>query len=100
VSVPQYAARPSSAPIRYGQSGQYTQPTRRGPLGLAIAATAMVTAVFWASVAWLVSGWLAAVVAAIVVLVASISTLGLVRSASGTETPVATHRLPEWRQAA
>jgi Flp pilus assembly protein TadB len=100
VSVPQYAAKPSSIPIRYGQSGRYTQPTRREPLDLAIAAIAMVTAVFWASVAWLVSGWLAAVVAAIVVLVVSIFALGVVRSASGTETPTATHRLPDWRQAA
>ena len=70
------------------------------PLGLAIAVIAMVPAVFWASVAWFVWGWLSAVITATVVLVVSSFTLALVRSASGIETPVPAHPLPESRQAA
>ena len=100
MSAVQYEARPSSAVIPYDPLGQYTQPTRRESRGLASVAIALVPAVFWAAVAWLVWGSLGAAIAAIVVLVVSILTMGLVRSARSIDTPVPTRRRPDWRQAA
>ena len=99
-SLARYETRQNSAQIQYDPSDQYTQQTRHKRLGLAIAVIVMVPAVFWASVAWFVWGQLSAVIAATVVLVVSAITLALARSASGIETPVPAHLLPESRQAA
>ena len=100
MSIAQYEARPSSALIHYDRRVSTSKPTRHMPLGLAVAAMAIVNAVFWASLAWLVWGCLRAVITATVVLVVSTFTLALVGSASGIETPVPAHPLPESRQAA
>jgi uncharacterized membrane protein len=68
---------------------------------LAGAAFAMVPAAFWASVVWFVWGSLgAAVIAAIVVLVASTFTMRLVRAASEIKTPDPAPRPAAWRQVA
>ena len=100
MSVVQYEARQSSALIRYDRPVSTSKRVSQMRLGLAIAALAIIPAVFWASLAWFVWGWLDAVIAATVVLVASTFTLALLRSASGIETPVPAYPLPESRQAA
>ena len=87
MSLAQYEARQSSALIQYDRRVSTSKPTTHNRLGLAIAAMAIVPAVFWASLAWFVWGWLGAVIAATVVLVVSTFTMALVRSASGIETP-------------
>jgi hypothetical protein len=61
---------------------------------------AIVPAAFWASVAWFVWGWRGAAIAAIVALVVSIFTMGLLRFASEIETPDPAPWPPKLRQAA
>ena len=77
----------SSAQIQYDRRVSTSKPTSHIRLGLAIAAMAMVPAVFWASVAWFVWGRLSAVIAVTVVLVVWTCTRAFIRSASGIETP-------------
>ena len=99
-SLAQYEARQSSAQIQYDRRVSTSTTTPHIRLGLAIAAMAIVPALFWASVAWFVWGCLVVVIASTVVLVVSTFTLALVRSASDIETPVPAHLLRESRQAA
>jgi hypothetical protein len=87
VSTLQYEARQRPALIHHHPLDQHEQPTRRFAPGLAIVALAIVPTAFWASLAWFVWGWLGAAIAAIVVLVVSVFTVGLLGSASQIETP-------------
>ena len=100
MSIPQHEARQSPALIQHDRPDQHRQPTRHETLGLASVAMAILPAAFWASVAWFVWGWLGAAIAAIVVLVVSIFTMGLLRSANEIETPYAAPWPPKLRLAA
>ena len=56
-------------------------------VALAMVAVAIITAVFWASIVWLVWGWFPAAVTAIVAVLGSILLMGIVRSGGDNETP-------------
>ncbi len=100
MSIAHYSARQRSALIQHEPSTPHTQPFRQTISTLAGAAFAMVPAAFWASVVWFVWGRLGAVIAAIVVLVASTFTMRLLRVASEIKTPDPARRPAVWRQAA
>ena len=81
VSIPQYQVRENPARIQHEPSnrhGQSTPHTTLSPAGVAMLTltAATVPAAFWAAVAWFVSDWRVAALAAIVVLIGSIFTLG------------------------
>ena len=100
MSTTQYEARQSPALIEHGPLDQHDQTARHTTLGLTIVALAIVPAGFWGFIAWLVWGGLAAAIAMFVVLVVSVFTMGLLRSASVIETPAAAAWPAELRQAA
>ena len=102
MSIPQYEATPRAALIRRDPQDQRRHLARgitSDGVGVAVltAAIAVVPAVFWASLVWIVWGTLAAIVVMISVLAVSVLTMGLLRSAAEIETPV---RRPGLRQAA
>ena len=99
MSVLQYEAGQSSARFQYDPSGQNIQPNQPKMLGLSVL-IGILPAAFWASVAWLIWGWLGAVIATIFALVGWIFIVGLVRSSSGIETPTPAHRAPDLRPVA
>jgi len=104
VSIQQYEATQRSTPIRHHQDQHERSVPRQTPrdAGVAImtAAVAIVPAAFWASITWLLWGTLAAAIMALVVLIVTVLTLGLLRSAVETETPEAAPLCPELRHAA
>ena len=96
MSSPQHEARQRPALIPHDTLDQHEQPTRRMTLGLAIVALAIVPAVFWGSVAWLVWGAHAAAIATIVVVILSVFIMGLLRSAGEVETPAPAAAAAPW----
>ena len=68
---------------------QYEADEKLGAVAVAlmIVAVAAIPAAFWASIAWLVWGWLPAIIVAIVALFGSTFVMGLVRSGREVETP-------------
>ena len=96
MSTPQHEARQRPALIPHDPLDQHEQPTRHTTPGLAILALAIVPAVFWGAVAWLVWGGHAAAIATIVVVIVSVFIMGLLRSASELETPAAAAAAAPW----
>ena len=66
-------------------------------VALMIVAVAAIPAAFWASIAWLVWGWLPAIIVATLALFGSIFVMGIVRSGREFETP---RRVPPRNQIA
>jgi hypothetical protein len=100
VSIAQYEARQRPALIQHHPLDHNDQRTRHTSPGLAGILLAIVPAVFWSSIAWFAFGWLGAAIAAIVVLIVSVFTVGLLRSTSEVETPHAAPSPAELRQVA
>ncbi len=99
MSVLQYEVGQSSALFQYDASGQDIQPSQPKMLGVSVL-IGFLPAAFWASVAWLLWGWVGAVIATIVALVGWLFIVGLLRSSSGIETPMPAHRAPDLRPVA
>ena len=102
MSIPQYETTQRAVLIEHDPPDQprhLAVGIRSRGVGVAVltAAIAVVPALFWASLAWIVWGTLTAIVVTISVLVVSVLTMGLLRSAAEIETPV---RRPGLRQAA
>jgi hypothetical protein len=94
VSILQYDATQPSILIQHDAQDQRAElacSVTPGRLSVAVvtAALVVVPAVFWAALAWLVLGTLAAIIVAAVALVVTVFTMALVRSADELETPEA-----------
>jgi hypothetical protein len=105
VSIHQYEATEMGAqtqPDARDQHSQLDAHEEPGRVTIAIvqAGVAIVPAAFWGSIAWFVWGWLVAGSVAVVALVVSILTLGLLRSAREVETYDARPSRPQLRQVA
>ena len=96
VSISHYEATESRALFQDDRSS----PPRPMTMALAGIALAMVPAVFWASIVWFFWGWLVAAVVTIVVLVVSVLTMGILRSAAEIDAPDAAAGRPRLRQVA
>jgi hypothetical protein len=89
-----------SAAIQHDRSDQQAPTPGHTTLVLTIAAVALVPVAFWGAIAWLLWGWLGAAVAAILVLVTAVFTVGLARAAGQSDRPSHASMIPAWDPAA